>query len=117
MQPADIAVLFDLDGTLVDSSRTILDSVEHALQSMDIDPAGGPPVERLIGRPLLDIFTDAFGMPRPQALEAITTLLGVLHTVLRGLLGDMRDLASGLAQLATEAELLSGPTPGKDNEP
>jgi phosphoglycolate phosphatase len=64
-------VLFDLDGTLVDSSRTILDSVEHALQSMDIDPASGPPVERLIGRPLLDIFTDAFGMPRPQALEAI----------------------------------------------
>ena len=64
-------VLFDLDGTLVDSSRTILDSVRHALETLDLDPAAGPGIEKLIGMPLLDIFTGAYGMPREQAMLAI----------------------------------------------
>jgi phosphoglycolate phosphatase len=64
-------VLFDLDGTLVDSRRTIMAAVGHALEALGVDPASGPPVETLIGLPLLDIFTGPFGLPRPQALEAI----------------------------------------------
>ena len=64
-------VLFDLDGTLVDSSRTILDSVRHALETIGVDPATGPRVQSLIGMPLFDIFTRAYGMPREQAMEAI----------------------------------------------
>ena len=48
-------ILFDLDGTLVDSSRTILDSVEHALESLGVDPQTGPGIESLIGkRPFAD---------------------------------------------------------------
>lgn len=64
-------VLFDLDGTLVDSSRTILESVRHALETLEMDPAAGPGIEMLIGMPLLDIFTGAYGMPRNQAMQAI----------------------------------------------
>ena len=95
-------VLFDLDGTLVDSSRTILDSVDHALRSLGVDPAGGPPVERLIGRPLLDIFTDAFGLPRSQALEAIDryrahyeALAQAGTTVYEGVREGLADLTCG----------------------
>lgn len=64
-------VLFDLDGTLVDSSGTILASLTHALESLGRDPTEGPPVASLIGRPLLDIFTGPFGMTPALAHEAI----------------------------------------------
>lgn len=64
-------VLFDLDGTLVDSSRTILDSVLHALEELDIDPQSGPDVESLIGMPLFDIFVGEYGMPPDRAQRAI----------------------------------------------
>lgn len=64
-------ILFDLDGTLVDSGETILASVLHALGRLDIDPDSGPDVESLIGVPLLDIFVGEYGMPDGQAHRAI----------------------------------------------
>ena len=64
-------VLFDLDGTLVDSRDTILASIAHALESIGLDPGGGPAVDKLIGRPLLDIFTDSYGMGMERAQRAI----------------------------------------------
>lgn len=64
-------ILFDLDGTLVDSGETILASVVHALESLEIDANSGPDVESLIGVPLLDIFVGEFGMPDKQAHRAI----------------------------------------------
>ena len=93
-------VLFDLDGTLVNSSRTIMDSVEHALRSLDIDPASGPPVERLIGRPLLDIFTDSYGMPRPQALEAIDRYRAHYEALAQAGTTVYEGVRDGLAELA-----------------
>lgn len=99
-------VLFDLDGTLVDSSKTILDSVEHALRSLDVDPAGGPPVQRLIGMPLLDIFTREFGLPRSTALEAIDryrahyeALAQAGTTVYEGVREGLSELVAGGYQL------------------
>lgn len=64
-------VLFDLDGTLVDSRRTIFESICHALEQLGVDPASGPGIEELIGLPLFDIFTVIYEMPRDQALRAI----------------------------------------------
>lgn len=64
-------VLFDLDGTLVDSRETILASIAHALESLGLDPGAGPAVDRLIGKPLLDIFTASYGMDRERAQRAI----------------------------------------------
>ena len=66
------SVLFDLDGTLVDSRRTILDSIQHALDRHQVVAQGAPP-ESLIGRPLYDIFTESYGLGREQALAAIDT--------------------------------------------
>lgn len=69
LRPVD-NVLFDLDGTLVDSSRTILDSIDHALTVLEVDP-GATRVEQLIGLPLYDIFRTSYGLPRARALQAI----------------------------------------------
>ena len=64
-------VLFDLDGTLVDSSKTILDSVFHALETLGVDPQSGPDVRSLIGMPLFDIFVGQYGMAEDRAQLAI----------------------------------------------
>jgi phosphoglycolate phosphatase len=64
-------VLFDLDGTLVDSSKTILDSVFHALGTLGVDPQSGPDVRSLIGMPLFDIFVGQYGMAEDRAQLAI----------------------------------------------
>jgi len=64
-------VLFDLDGTLVDSRGTIAASIAHALDRLGLDGAAGPPVTGLIGMPLFDIFTTVYGLARASALDAI----------------------------------------------
>lgn len=64
-------VLFDLDGTLVDSSRTIATCIDYALRRAGADSACGRPVTDLIGMPLLDIFRNEFGLSDAQTDAAI----------------------------------------------
>lgn len=64
-------VLFDLDGTLVDSSRTIGMSIDFALEAMAVENSRDKPIETVIGRPLLDIFRNEFSMTDAQAYRAI----------------------------------------------
>jgi phosphoglycolate phosphatase len=64
-------ILFDLDGTLVDSSAAIRASLDHALRGMGLAFPGDRPVERLIGMPLVDIFRDEFGVTGEPAERAI----------------------------------------------
>ena len=64
-------VLFDLDGTLVDSRGTIAASLAHALEQVGVNRPDNFSVETLIGRPLLDIFEGDFLLDREQALVAI----------------------------------------------
>ena len=60
-------LIFDLDGTLVDSSQTISASVEVALSGVGLSSATQVPVKSLIGASLLDIFRKEYGMPESQA--------------------------------------------------
>jgi len=62
-------LLFDLDGTLVDSSQTISASIEFALDNMGIDAASRTPLEAVIGASLFDIFRNEFGLTDEQALR------------------------------------------------
>jgi len=64
-------LLFDLDGTLVDSSLTISASLDYALDRLGIPTAGHGPVSALIGQPLLDIFRKQYEMTDTQAETAI----------------------------------------------
>jgi len=64
-------LLFDLDGTLIDSSETISTCVHYALDRVGVSADIDTPVEALIGKSLLDIFLDSFAMTEEQAEVAI----------------------------------------------
>lgn len=64
-------ILFDLDGTLVDSSQTIRTCIEYALDQLGIAPAPESPVESVIGKPLFEIFLSQHPMSSEQAELAV----------------------------------------------
>jgi phosphoglycolate phosphatase len=64
-------ILFDLDGTLVDSSGAIHAAVAHALQRLGRHCPADFAIANWIGTPLLDIFRDEFGIVGEPAAQAI----------------------------------------------
>jgi phosphoglycolate phosphatase len=64
-------ILFDLDGTLVDSSRTIGACIDHALGQIGSDASCSQPLASMIGTPLLEIFRDHYGLEMDQVEAAI----------------------------------------------
>ena len=63
--------LFDLDGTLVDSSDAIHASVAYAVQRLGHTCPPDFAIAIWIGMPLIDIFRDAFGVIDDPAEQAI----------------------------------------------
>jgi len=64
-------ILFDLDGTLVDSREAIRAALTHALLRVGLRYPPDCAIESLIGTSLLDIFRDRFGIVGEAAEEAI----------------------------------------------
>ena len=64
-------VLFDLDGTLVDSASGITGSVEYALAHFGITGQTREQLTRFIGPPLMDSFMRFYGFPQEKAGEAV----------------------------------------------
>jgi phosphoglycolate phosphatase len=60
-------VLFDLDGTLVDSSGAIRSSLVYSLDRLGAHWPDGMAVESVIGMPLLDILHERFGITGDRA--------------------------------------------------
>jgi phosphoglycolate phosphatase len=63
-----VAVLFDLDGVLIDSRTAIVRCIEHALAVHGVRPQGD--LERFIGPPLIDDFAELAGPERAPACLA-----------------------------------------------
>ena len=63
-------LLFDLDGTLVDSGEGITNSVRFALSHYGIEPKTREELYKFIGPPLVDSFMRFCGFSREQAGEA-----------------------------------------------
>ena len=63
--------LFDLDGTLVDSSGAIHAAVAYALQRLGCPCPPEFAIATWIGTPLIDIFREAFGVVGEPAEQAI----------------------------------------------
>lgn len=63
-------VLFDLDGTLVDTSEGILDSIRLAAKELGIENIDVEDMKRFIGPPLKDAFMEFCGMNPKQAADA-----------------------------------------------
>lgn len=64
-------ILFDLDGTLVDSGEGITRSVEFALAHFGITPQSRDELYRFIGPPLIDSFMRFYGFSKEKAGEAV----------------------------------------------
>jgi phosphoglycolate phosphatase len=64
------AVLFDLDGVLLDSRRAIVRCIEHGLRSAGVRVPPATELERFIGPPLIDAFVELAGAQRADACLA-----------------------------------------------
>lgn len=63
-------VLFDLDGTLTDSSPGILNSVKYALDKMGWEIPDDSVLNKFLGPPLTDSFSEFCGMDGEQSYNA-----------------------------------------------
>ncbi|MBE6939444.1 MAG: HAD family hydrolase [Ruminococcaceae bacterium] len=64
-------ILFDLDGTLTDSHRSITESTAYALSCYGIHVEDTSTLKDFIGPPLQDSFMTRYGFSAQQAIEAI----------------------------------------------
>ena len=63
-------VIFDLDGTLIDSARSILNSIKAAFDEVGIEPMK-PLTHDLIGPPLKDLFITLLNEARYEKLPTL----------------------------------------------
>lgn len=64
-------ILFDLDGTLVDSGLGITNSVIYALNQLGIQNVERTELYKFIGPPLINAFMEYYGFTKKQAQEAL----------------------------------------------
>lgn len=64
-------ILFDLDGTLTDSSEGIFNSIIYALNTFGIQIADRQSLRPFLGPPLVDSMETYFGFDRPTAFLAV----------------------------------------------
>ncbi|MGV8905705.1 MAG: HAD hydrolase-like protein [Acetobacterium sp.] len=63
-------ILFDLDGTLIDSKDSVRRSFEYALEKMEHPDPKVYDIDALLGPPILDTFQEAFGFTPEGARQA-----------------------------------------------
>ena len=64
-------ILFDLDGTLTDSSPGIINSIVYALKKYNIRVENTDDLRRFLGPPLHESFRDFYGFDEEKAMEAV----------------------------------------------
>lgn len=71
-------IVFDLDGTLVDTAPDLLDSLNHCLRSVDVPEASASEIRRFVGhgsRVMIERAFAAHGRPlQPEQLNALQAL-------------------------------------------
>ena len=75
------AIIFDLDGTLTDSEQGIVNSVQYALEKMNMPMPERDVMRTFIGPPLYDSFRSACGMTDQDARQAIDYFVERGHTI------------------------------------
>ena len=64
-------IMFDLDGTLVNSEEGVTKTVQYALNACGIEENNQDNLRRFIGPPLVDAFMEYYGMSENEALKAL----------------------------------------------
>lgn len=73
MRPNFEAVIFDFDGTLIDSSAAIVSTFSAVLRKHGAQPWDEERIRRSIGRPLAELFAEVFPDGRPDRAELVET--------------------------------------------
>lgn len=60
-------LLFDLDGTITDSSEGIINSIIYALEKMDVTVTDKGVLKKFVGPPLMDSYKKYFGFTQKEA--------------------------------------------------
>ena len=60
-------LLFDLDGTVTDSSEGIINSIIYALEKMDVTITDKSVLKKFVGPPLMDSYKKYFGFTKKEA--------------------------------------------------
>lgn len=61
------SLLFDLDGTITDSSEGIINSIVYALEKMDVTITDRDVLKKFVGPPLMDSYKKYFGFTNKEA--------------------------------------------------
>lgn len=61
------SLLFDLDGTITDSSEGIINSIVYALEKMDVTITDKDILKKFVGPPLMDSYKKYFGFTDKEA--------------------------------------------------
>lgn len=72
MKPRYSCVLFDLDGTIVDSAPGITGSLAHTFQELGLPVPSPTELLRYVGPPILDSFRDLAGFSPEQSQKALS---------------------------------------------
>lgn len=64
-------ILFDLDGTLTDSSQGIINSIIYALEKFDINDYDMSLLKKFLGPPLHESFEKFMGFDKEKSLQAV----------------------------------------------
>ncbi len=100
------SVLFDLDGTLVDSRGAIGAALSHALERLGHSAPADFSVDDHIGMALLDIFRDAFGITGERAEQGIAHYREYYDREARHETRVYAQVASALAELTAHGRRL-----------
>ncbi|WP_348770069.1 HAD hydrolase-like protein [Arthrobacter sp. E3] len=111
------AVIFDLDGTLVDPAGGITGGIEHALRAMNIPVPDTEVLNSLIGPKLADTLVRVAGVPAGQVQEVIAIYrqwyrdrgmaMSLVYPGLRELLGQLKNDGVVLAVATQKPEPLA----------
>lgn len=64
-------ILFDLDGTLIESGKGIMNAVKYALKKYGIDETNEAVLRSFVGPPLNQQFAKCYGFSAEKSLEAV----------------------------------------------
>ena len=64
-------VLFDLDGTLIESAPGIFACARAVMQEMGLPPMTDAQLRPMVGPPLAVCFSDVIGVPKDRVQEAV----------------------------------------------
>lgn len=107
-------IFFDLDGTLVDSSLGITNSVIHALKKYGIEESDRTKLYPFIGPPLPASFEKFYGFSKEQCMEAVAyyreyyhdkgVLENTVYDGLEAVLGELKNRGRTLAVATSKPE-------------